>query len=179
LNENWRRTGQGSQPPSAARAAKEAKAEYRRYLPHIQADRKTLFVTFSTRRRWTLPGHVRQSVLDHCLHDHKTKLFMHAAVVMPDHVHLLFTPLADHEGSTYGLAEIMSGIKGAAAHTVNRVLARKGAVWEPESFDRLLRADEDRVSVSEYICGNPVRAGLAATEDEYPWLWREWVEGQR
>ncbi len=168
---------QGSQPPSAAGAAKEAKSQYRRHLPHLQADRKTLFVTFSTRRRWVLPEGVRSLVLDHCLHDHESKLFMHAAVIMPDHVHLLCTPLADPDGTTYGMAEIMSGIKGASAHAVNRALGRRGAVWESESFDRLLRADEDRRLVAEYICANPVRAQLCAREDDYPWLWREWIEG--
>lgn len=170
---------QGSQPPSAAGAAKDAKAEYRRHLPHLQAERKALFVTFATRKHWVLPESVRRLVMEHCLHDHDSKLVMHAAVVMHDHVHLLFTPLEDGGGATYGLAEIMSGIKGASAHSVNRMLGRKGTVWESESFDRLLRQDEDRRSVAEYICANPVRAGLCATEDDYPWIWREWVEGQR
>lgn len=55
--------------------------------------------------------HPRLHVLNHCLHDHTTKLQMHAAVAMPDHVHLLFTPLRDLDGSTFGLAEIMQGIK--------------------------------------------------------------------
>jgi REP element-mobilizing transposase RayT len=170
---------QGSQPPSAAGAAKDAKGQYRRHLPHLQYERKTLFVTFSTRKRWVLPPQVRHLVLQHCLHDHEAKLYMHAAVVMPDHVHLLFTPLADSNGITYGMAEILSSIKGASAHTVNRSLRRRGAVWESESFDRLLRTDEDRRLVAEYICANPVRAGLCASEDEYPWLWREWIEGLR
>lgn len=102
---------------------------------------------------------------------------MHAVVVMPDHVHLLFTVLTGPEGEPYSLARIMSGIKGAAAHTVNKKLARKGHVWEEESFDRLLRSNEKLREKAEYICANPVRAGLAADEDDYRWLWREWVEG--
>ncbi|MFW6189717.1 MAG: hypothetical protein ACOC7T_04710 [Planctomycetota bacterium] len=31
----------------------------------------------------------------------------------------------------------------------------------------------------EYICRNPVRAGLVDSPEEYPWLWRTWVEGGR
>src|SRR5262249_37233514 len=30
-----------------------------------------------------------------------------------------------------------------------------------------------------YLCENPVRRGLAARPDDYPWLWREFVEGRR
>ena len=28
-----------------------------------------------------------------------------------------------------------------------------------------------------YICENPVRKGLVDFVDDYPWFWREWVEG--
>ena len=90
-----------------------------------------------------------------------------------------FSPLANADGEPFTLATIMGGIKGAAAHTVNRALARKGSVSEEESFDRLLRSDESIRQKSEYSCANPVRAGLVPNEDEWPWLWREWVEGRR
>ena len=96
---------------------------------------------------------------------------------MPDHVHLLLTPQHDGEGHAYGTAQIMSGIKGAAAHAVNRLLNRTGRVWEAESFDRIVRSDESVRQKAEYICQNPVRAGVVSSEDEYPWLWRECVEG--
>jgi len=173
------------QPPSAvqaeagpaARLAKGAKAEYRRHLPHLQVEGKPLFVTFATFKRWVLPESTRQVVLRHCLHDHGVKLQVHGIVVMPDHVHIIFTPLKDDEGNPFGLAEIMSGIKGASAHSVNKALNRRGKVWQDESFDHVLRSDESTHSKVLYICENPVRKGLVATEDEYPWLWREWVEG--
>jgi REP element-mobilizing transposase RayT len=172
------------QPPSAvqrpgqqARPAKPAKAEYRRHLPHLQVEDKPLFVTFATFKRWVLPEPTRQVVLRHCLHDHGVKLQVHGLVVMPDHVHIIFTPLKDDEGNPFGLAEIMSGIKGASAHSVNKALNRRGRVWQDESFDHVLRSDESTYSKVLYICENPVRKGLVATEDEYPWLWREWVEG--
>ncbi len=168
----------GSQPPSAATRAKPAQSAYSRNLPHVQNDGDTLFVTFSTRKRWVLPAQVRADVLRHCLHDHGVRIRVHAVVVMPDHIHMIFTPLKDAEGETFGLAEIMGGIKGAAAHTVNRMLRRRGPVWELESFDRVMRSDENAYEKGEYICANPVRAGLAEREADYPWLWREWIEGR-
>ncbi len=165
------------QPPSAVPKAKPAKAEYRRNLPHIQAEGRAVFVTFCTHGGWKLPEAVRDPVLKHCLHDHGTKLLMHAAVVMPDHVHLVFTPLADAMGRPFGFAEILGGIKGASAHTINRALGRRGHVWQDESFDHILRRDENTRTVCEYVCENPVRRGLVSSVEEYPWLWREWVEG--
>jgi len=96
---------------------------------------------------------------------------------MPDHVHLIFTPLKDDQGNLFGLAEIMNGIKGASAHSINKTLQRKGRVWQKESFDHVLRSDEKIREKVDYICQNPVRRGLVESVDDYPWRWREWVEG--
>jgi len=90
---------------------------------------------------------------------------------------MIFTPLSDIEGRPYGLAEIMSGIKGASAHAINKTLNRKGRVWQPESFDHILRSDEKAFDKSQCICENPARKGLVKKMDDYPWIWREWVEG--
>jgi len=156
-----------------------AKPAYRRNLPHLQRERCTLFVTFRTHKRWILPESVRGLVLDHCLDDHGVRLLVHGAVVMPNHVHMVFSPLSDEDGVPYGLAQIMKGIKGSAARSVNRALKRQGHVWQDESFDHILRSNEGVRQKVEYICQNPVRRGLARTPDEYPWLWRQWVEGER
>jgi REP-associated tyrosine transposase len=156
--------------------AKPARGAYRRNLPHLQVAGKTYFVTFGTQGRRQLPAAVRSKVLDACVHDHGSKYALHAAVVMPDHVHLLFTPLQDADGTTYGLAELMHGIKGSSSHAVNRHLKRRGTIWQSESFDRLLRSDESVAQKAEYICENPVRAGLVERVDEWPWIWRAWVE---
>jgi len=164
--------------PKAVPKAKPAKFEYRRFLPHLQAEGKPLFVTFTTYKRWQLPETVRSMVLKHCLHDDGVKLLIHGVVVMPDHVHMIFTPLNDEDRNPFGLAEIMNGIKGASAHSVNKTLGRRGPVWQDESFDHILRSDEQVASKVDYICENPVRKGLVNNENDYPWLWREWAEGE-
>ena len=97
---------------------------------------------------------------------------------MPDHVHMVFTALNDDDGKPFGLAEIMNGIKGASAHTINKALGRRGHVWQREFFDHILRSDESASSKVQYVCENPVRKGLVKKIDNYPWLWREWVEGE-
>jgi len=175
-----------AQPPPAVSAqaeplappAKPARTSYRRNLPHIQAEGKTFFVAFATYKRWQLPPSVRGIVLEHCLDDHGTKLIVHGVVVMPDHVHMVFMPLTDEAGDFFGLAEIMSAIKGASAHCVNKLLRRRGHVWQDESLDHILRSNENVRNKVEYICDNPVRKGLVEAVEDYPWLWREWVEGR-
>jgi REP element-mobilizing transposase RayT len=144
---------------------------YRRNLPHLQADTKTIFLTFCTHNHLILPESLRTQVLNHCLHDHGTKIHVHGVVVMPDHVHMVFTPLCDASGCPYTLAEISNGIKGASSHTINHALHRKGPVWQDESFDHMLRRDEAIAAKVQYICENPIRKGLCQHIEEYPWLW--------
>jgi len=71
---------------------------------------------------------------------------------MPDHVHMVFTPLINMEKQEMrSLAEIMDALKGASAHMINRKLDRQGKVWQEESFDRVLRSPEKLDEKVAYI----------------------------
>ena len=146
---------------------------YRRNLPHIEKDGASYFVNFSTRYSFVLPEEARTLVFNHCLFENGRKVHMHAFVVMPTHVHMLFTPMESDKGEPYSLAEIMNSIKGSSSHSVNKLLGRKGTLWEAESFDRIVRSDDDFEYRMLYIVQNPIAAGLAKGPDDYRWAWRE------
>ena len=109
-------------------------------------------------------------MLRHCLHDHAKRFQLHAAVVMPDHVHLLLTPLPDEQGWPYDLPSILKLLKGTSARSVNKVMSSCGPVWQDESFDHVLRSQESLEEKLEYLRQNPVRRGLAKRPEDYPWL---------
>ena len=146
-----------------------ARTAYRRKLPHLQNGTRMIFISMSTKLRWLLPPAARDIVLSHIVRQHKTRMNLAAAVVMPDHAHLLFSPL-EQERSEFTLPKIMHAIRGPSAHDVNRLLRRRGAVWEDEFFDRLLR-DGEFDSTMSYICLNAVQRGLVREEGDYEWLW--------
>ena len=146
------------------------KYEYRRRLPHYQKYDRVLFVTFCTRNRWPLSPQVRDVVLRHCIHDHGTRFVLHAAVVMPEHVHLMVTPLRDESGRPCPLASILKLMKGTSARNINKLLGHGGPVWQEESFDHLLRSSESFEEKVEYIRQNPVRRGLVQRPEDYRWL---------
>jgi REP element-mobilizing transposase RayT len=149
-------------------------AFYRRQLPHLQCDDRQHFVTFCTDHRSVLPECVRSLVLQCCLHDNQIKFDLRVAVVMPDHVHMIFTPLVNEPAmEIYSLAEIMDAVKGTSAHKVNKVLSRKGRLWQPESFDHVLRSSENLDAKIIYVLENPVRLGLVDSWTEYPWIWEK------
>ena len=150
---------------------------YRRHLPHYQSDFRTYFVTFVTRDRRELPPLARDLVLRHMLFDRDRRIALHTGIVMPDHVHMLLTPLSRPDGWSHSLPTILQGIKGSSARAINDAFGMTGPVWQGESFDHELRRDEDLRRLGEYIAQNPVRKGLCTTPEEYPWLWREWIDG--
>jgi len=148
------------------------KYEYRRRLPHYQKDDHPLFVTFTTDRRWNLPAEARDIVLDCCLAENAHKYELHAAVVMPDHVHLIYSPLRREDGWSYTLPDTMKAVKGKSAHAINVAMKRSGPVWQEEFFDHVLRSNDSLVDRVDYVCQNPVRAGLVKDEAEYRCVWR-------
>jgi len=88
---------------------------------------------------------------------------LHSFVVMANHVHLLVTPKV-------ALPLITKSIKGITARRSNALLSRKGNVfWQQESYDHLVRSEPEFKRVVSYIEWNPVRAGLAATPEGFPW----------
>jgi len=89
---------------------------------------------------------------------------------MPDHVHLVLTPLYGGDGF-YCIPEITQGIKSSSAHQINRLLERKGQVRQRESFDHVLRREESIAEKVHYIWENPVRAGLVDIASDYCWSW--------
>ena len=147
--------------------------EYRRMLPHYQKAQRAIFVTFCKNNREPFPADARDEILRCCLKGNGSRFHLHAAVIMPEHVHLLLTPMQDEDGWVYGLPAILKSIKGASARAVNKLTNISGPVWQEESFDHVLRSQESLEDTLEYIRQNPVRRGLVRKPEDYRWLWVE------
>jgi len=87
-----------------------------------------------------------------------------AWVVMPNHVHAVLRPLPD-----FTLSEILKSWKGFSAREANRVLGRSGDFWQGESYDHLIRDDEDLHRCCHYTTMNPVTARLCERPEDWPW----------
>ncbi|HWN10844.1 MAG TPA: transposase [Pyrinomonadaceae bacterium] len=86
-----------------------------------------------------------------------------AYVVMSNHVHILIWPMAL-------LYRITKSVKGYTARECNKLLGRTGEkFWQDESFDHSVRNEDQFYRIESYIERNPVKAGLVATPEEWPW----------
>lgn len=88
---------------------------------------------------------------------------LHAFVVMPNHVHMLASPLLP-------LPSILRKLKGGTAFQANRLLNRTGMpFWQEESYDHVVRNERSFWRIVRYIEENPMRAGLVNAPDQYSW----------
>jgi len=93
-------------------------------------------------------------------------LFDHT--VMPDHIHMLLRPLV-RDGRAESLGRITHSLKSWLAHRINGMLGRSGRVWQVESYDRIIRNQEEYEEKADYILDNPRRAGLVDDPAKWPW----------
>jgi cobalamin-dependent methionine synthase I/methionine synthase I (cobalamin-dependent) len=155
----------------------------KRRLPHFERPWPKYAVTWSTNARQKLSDAARKIVLDCILYWNERRYELYAACVMPDHVHILIEPRPKQEASDttefYSLTEILHTIKSFTAHTINELEEKSGPVWERESFDRLIRSENDLQEKFNYITRNPWDAGIARPGEEYPWVWYPGKETSR
>lgn len=138
----------------------------RRNLPHLEAGGSTYFVTFGT-AGVDLTPHARQLVLRGCRHFDGRRYVLWAVVVMPDHAHMLLTPVEQAPGKWWPLSRILHSIKSYSAKQINESLERRGTVWRGESFDRIIRGERDFGETLNYVRMNPVRMGLCGRPGEW------------
>jgi len=132
-------------------------------LPHLETSEATYFVTF--RSNLLLPVTARDVALSEIYGCDGTCLDLVAAVVMPDHVHVIFRAPSGCEDEPRPSVD-----EGAVSEKINHLFARRGALWMDESFDHIIRNEAELEEKIEYIRQNPIRKGLARQPSDYKWL---------
>ena len=128
-----------------------APQETRTYLvTAVTAQRRSLFQVTATAEL------LEQTILDY---RGQGKFLLHAFVIMPDHFHALITPAPD-----VSLEKAMQYIKGGFSFR----LKSKLDVWMRSFNESQITTEEKFMSCVRYIEENPVRRGLVATPEAYP-----------
>ena len=89
--------------------------------------------------------------VERCLrHDDGKRYRLDEFVIMPNHVHVLVTPLGEHT-----LSDILQAWKSVTGHAINKLANLKGSFWQKESFDHIVRSPEQLERIRAYIRDNP------------------------
>lgn len=83
-------------------------------------------------------------------------------VVMPNHVHALFLLRGKTE-----LEQVTHSIKSYTANQINKLVGRRGQLWQQEGFDHLLRGAAQLEGCMTYIRRNPEVAHLKHDEFKF------------
>lgn len=100
-------------------------------------------------------------VLRSLVAEHRFKL--HDFVIMPDHVHLLI-----EVGESMTIEKAMQFIKGRFSRRISQEFDYHGEVWQRGFTEVQVMNKQNFEAHRAYIADNPVKAGLAATTEQYP-----------
>ena len=109
--------------------------------------------------QWLSNGHgkcilkhenVRKYVVEALNYYDGTEYIIHAFVVMPNHIHLLLSPLGKLPINT-----IIGQVKSYSGHKIKKLLNCKDNIWQSNMFDRIVRNGDDFEKIMKYIEDNP------------------------
>jgi REP element-mobilizing transposase RayT/mono/diheme cytochrome c family protein len=144
-------------------------ARQRKKLPHqpprwLRPEREIFFITIccEPREKNTLchPEIAREIFESVEFRNNNNFSYMRLVCLMPDHLHALISFRHDRP-----MKHAMSDWK--------RFLATKLKIkWQRDFFHHRLRKDESYVEKADYIRANPIRAGLIAGRENWPYFWQ-------
>jgi putative transposase len=111
--------------------------------------------------KWLADPAVAKMVCDALHYRAGKEYILEAYCVMPNHVHLVCTPLSDNSGPG-SISKILQSLKGYTARQANLLLGRQGDFWQHESYDHVVRDAAELDRIVNYVLENPKRAGLDA-----------------
>ncbi|MCZ6835231.1 MAG: class I tRNA ligase family protein [Planctomycetota bacterium] len=142
-----------------------------RNLPHWQIGGSTYFITYRC-ESGDLDDSEKQIALDAIRHWHGERWHLHLATIMPDHVHLIVTPLPIDQDNWHSLPKLLHSVKSFSANTINEHRKTTGSLWQDEYFYRIIRDDDEFYEKWNYMVQNPVKAGLVGSDEEYAFTFR-------
>jgi REP element-mobilizing transposase RayT len=81
---------------------------------------------------------------------------------MPNHVHLIIIPQL-----YFNISRILKGIKGVTARKINLFTKTIGSIWQAESYDGIIRNENELKEKIIYIANNAVKWGLTDEPMKY------------
>jgi menaquinone-specific isochorismate synthase len=106
--------------------------------------------------------HVAEAIADTLCHFDEKRYRVFAWCVMPNHVHVV---VKIFPGQT--LATVVHSWKSFTAKSANRILGLRGAFWQREYYDHLIRNESELERAIRYVAENPEKAKLK----QWKWVW--------
>ena len=131
---------------------------------HATNNRQTYMITTETWQRRALFRNESWAKLfvDTLYHYRGAAYLLHEFVIMPDHIHVLITPVTS-------LEKAIQFIKGGFSYRAKKELGSNMEIWQKSFQDQRIRDAADYDVHRNYIHQNPVRQRLCERAGEYPY----------
>jgi putative transposase len=122
-----------------------------RKMPHWRLEGSVYFATWRLRRDIPdLSMEERMLVASALRHFNRQRYELYAWVVMNDHGHVVFRP-----SESFAMSGILHSWKSFTTHQLQRKYERIGAVWVDETWDRIVRDNDELLEKCTYVLNNP------------------------
>lgn len=118
---------------------------------------------------WLVKPEIAQLVSNSLHHQDAKRYTLEAFCIMPNHVHLICTPLLEAKDIYFSTAKITHTLNLHTALEANKILNRKGDFWHHENYDRYIRSDNEFARIVNYVLNNPVKAGFVSNPENWKW----------
>ncbi|WP_414660359.1 REP-associated tyrosine transposase [Horticoccus sp. 23ND18S-11] len=140
------------------------------HLPHLAPFQNCplCFFTAATARRQPI---LASETVMHVLREVWTKSatadgwFVGRFVIMPDHVHFFAMPALEARSRSAWCKTW----KSVTSRRISAVTTVPPPIWQPDTFDHILRNAESYAEKWEYVRANPVRAGFVSVPELWPY----------
>ncbi|OFX27155.1 MAG: hypothetical protein A2033_04085 [Bacteroidetes bacterium GWA2_31_9] len=113
---------------------------------------------------WLINSQVAEIVENAIKFHDNTSYSLIAYCIMPNHIHYII----DTDNFTYQpLYKIQKSINNFSSREANKILERTGQFWHHESYDHIIKTQNELADTISYVINNPVKAGLVKD-------WKEW-----
>jgi putative transposase len=122
----------------------------------------------STGPVWLSNKNIAQLIAD-SIHFYNQKCYdLYAFTIMSNHVHLVFRHLEKIYNVDFPVTNVLKNIKSYSGKEANKILGRSGKFWQSESYDRVIRDENELENIIKYTLNNPVKAGLISDWKDWP-----------
>lgn len=131
---------------------------------HATNNSQTYMITSSTwgRRAFFRNERWAKLLIDTLYKYRGSAYLLHEFVIMPDHIHVLLTPLTT-------LEKAVQFIKGGFSYRAKKELGSKMEVWQKGFSDHRIRDANDYTLHVSYMHQNPVKERLCTRAEEFPY----------
>lgn len=96
---------------------------------------------------------------------------LYAYCIMPNHIHVIIQQLPVDDGEPFPLSKITQSWKRHSSTQIKKLVNYSEPVWQTESYDHVIRNEQELTHYMEYLLENPVKAQLVKDPGKWKYTW--------